>query len=89
VVRWGFAAAHPELVTEEENRAFIALSYTIGGMMVFPGKPIKGKWAINQARGCLSKIADRFDLTLECIRRYYVGETSPLGETFSRYRDFR
>jgi hypothetical protein len=48
----------------------MAISYTIGGMMVFPGNAIDGKWTINQARGCLRKISDRFDLTLECIRRY-------------------
>jgi len=86
--RWGFAANHPELVTEEENRAFMAISYTIGGMMVFPGNPVEGKWTINQARGCLRKISDRFDLTLECIRRHYVGEASPLSETLERYGGF-
>jgi len=86
--RYGFAAEHPELVTEEENKEFDALSYTIGGMMVFSGNPVDGKWTINQARGCLRKISDRFDLTLECIRRYYTGQASPLGETFSRYSDF-
>jgi hypothetical protein len=86
--RWGFAAAHPELVTEEENRAFMAISCTIGGMMILPGNSIDGKWTINQARGCLRKISDRFDLTLECIRRYYVGQSSALGETLARYRDF-
>jgi hypothetical protein len=85
---WGFAAEHPDLVTEDENKAFETISYTIGGMMVFPGNPINGKWTINQARGCLSTISDRFDLTLECIRRYYVGQPSPLGETLGRYRDF-
>jgi hypothetical protein len=36
----------------------------------------------------LRKISDRFDLTLECIRWYYVGQSSPLGETLARYRDF-
>jgi hypothetical protein len=86
--RWGFVAAHPELVTDEENKAFMAISYTIGGMMVFPGNPVDGKWTINQARGCLRKISDRFDLTLECIRRYYVGEASPLSQTLGRYRGF-
>lgn len=35
-----------------------------------------------------SKIKDRFDLTLECIRRHYIGQCSPLGETLARYRDF-
>ena len=33
----GIREAHPELYTEEENQAFMAISYTIGGMMVFPG----------------------------------------------------
>jgi hypothetical protein len=88
--RWGFAAAHPELFTAEENEAFMTISYTIGGMMVFPGNQIDRKWTINQARGCISKISDRFDLTLECIRRHYQGLDDPsrLGETLERYRDF-
>lgn len=34
------------------------------------------------------KISDRFDLTLECIRRFYIGELSPLYDTMSRYKDF-
>ena len=76
------------LFSEEENEAFRAIGYTIGGMMVFPGNRIEGKWTINQARGCLQKISDRLDLTLECIRRYYLGQRSPLGETLARYRDF-
>jgi hypothetical protein len=86
--RWGFAKAHPELYSEEENEAFMGISYTIGGMMVFPGNRIQGKWTINQARGCLRKISDRFDLTVECIRRYYARQSSPLGETLARYDDF-
>ena len=42
---------------------------------------------INGARG-VKKIRDRFDLTLECIRRYYIKEDSPLNETFERYKQF-
>ena len=34
------------------------------------------------------QIADPFDLTLECIRRHYLGETSPLAETLRRYEQF-
>ena len=75
-------------MTAEENEEFIAASYTIGGMMVFPGNRIEGKWTINQARGCLTKISDRFDLTLECIRRHYEGQRSPLGDTLARYHNF-
>jgi hypothetical protein len=46
--RWGFAAEHPELCTKEENEAFMAIGYTIGGMMVFPGNQVDRKWTINQ-----------------------------------------
>jgi hypothetical protein len=31
---------------------------------------------------------DRFDLTMECIRRHYIGEDSPLSATLARYADF-
>ena len=53
--------------------------YTIGGSIIFP----KLKGSINQARGCNSYIIDRFDLTLECIRRYYNQEASVLSSTFN------
>jgi hypothetical protein len=86
--RWGFAKTHPEIYTEEENNAFMAISYTIGGTMVFPGNRIQGKWTINQARGCLRKISDRFDLTAECIQRHYARQSSPLGDALARYHDF-
>jgi hypothetical protein len=44
---------------------------------------------INQARGCTPRIADRFDLTVECVRRHYEGDTThPLAGTFGRYRHF-
>jgi uncharacterized protein DUF6994 len=33
-------------------------------------------------------ISDRLDLTLECIRRHYEGQSSPLGKTLARYSDF-
>ncbi|MGN1096255.1 MAG: DUF6994 family protein [Christensenellales bacterium] len=59
-------------------------SYTIGGAIIFP----KMKGSINQMRGCNSHIRDRFDLTLECIRKYYNNEESPLYETLLRNKDF-
>lgn len=31
---------------------------------------------------------DRFDLTLECIRRHYLNMDSPLAPTLSRYTKF-
>ena len=68
----------------------MAIGYTIGGMMVFPRIAINRKWTINQARGCLRKISDRLDLTVESIRRHYVSldDASRLGETLDRYRGF-
>lgn len=61
---------------------------TIGAYLVFPNNQIDRKHTINQARGILRLIDDRFDLTLECIRRYYINEPSPLLETLRRYASF-
>lgn len=77
-----------EQILEHANEEFRTLGYTIGGMMIFPGNRIGGKQTINGARGFNRTIADRFDLTLECIRRHYLGAPSPLAGTISRYRDF-
>ncbi|HTX68407.1 MAG TPA: hypothetical protein VMH50_04595 [Thermoleophilia bacterium] len=72
----------------EELREFLYLGYTMGGMMLWPGNKIDGKMTINGARGFNRKIRDRFDLTLECIRRYYLSESSPLSDDFARYAGF-
>lgn len=74
--------------SEEENEAFRTIGYTIGGMMVFPGNKVDGKQTINGARGFNRKIADRFDLTVECIRRHYLNQDSPIADTLARYREF-
>lgn len=37
--RWGFAKAHPELYTEDENREFMAIGYSIGGINDLPWQP--------------------------------------------------
>lgn len=77
-----------ELVSDQELSDFIAIGYTIGGMMIFPASQINRKWTINQARGCTKSIGDRFDLTLECIRRHYIGGESPLSNVLARYLSF-
>ena len=61
---------------------------SIGGYTLFPGGARDGVQTINQARGCNRKIVDRFDLTLECVRRYYKKIESPLKRTFEGYSDF-
>jgi hypothetical protein len=77
-----------EQIPEVEREAFQRIGYTVGGMMIFPANRVAGKMTINAARGCHPRIKDRFDLTVECIRRHYLGEPSPLGDTLARYADF-
>ena len=67
---------------------FFNANCTIGSYVIFPNKQINGNHTINQARGCIGLIDDRFDLTLECIRRFYLGQTSPLYDTLLRYKSF-
>jgi len=82
------------LIPADELESFNSAGYTIGGMMIFPAFQIARKWTINQARGCNRRIRDRFDLTLECIRRYYNNDDSPnnknnpLGDVCKRYSNF-
>lgn len=59
-------------------------AYTIGGMIIFPKHP----QSINQNKGTNKYISDRWDLTLECIRRYYNGEDSPLQKTIESDKEF-
>lgn len=75
-------------VSQEDIESFVHLSYTIGGMLIFPRNRVNGQHTINQARGVNPLICDRFDLTLECIRKYYLNEGSPLFECLCRYRSF-
>jgi len=56
--------------------------------MVFPAIRVDGKMTINGAKGFHPRIKDRFDLTVECIRRHYSNESSRLSETLARYADF-
>lgn len=76
-----------EQVPDEVNELFDAGS-TIGAYIIFPNNRSDGNRTINQARGVHPLIDDRFDLTLECIRRFYSGETSPLYDVLSREKNF-
>lgn len=79
--------------------------YDMGGLILFPGYQVDRAWTINQAKGCTRiLIADRLDLTLECIRLYYelqrdltdpsaalpdgYNRINPLGSVLHRYRSF-
>ncbi|MDY6967799.1 MAG: hypothetical protein SVR08_03960 [Spirochaetota bacterium] len=76
-----------EQIPDEVNELFDTGS-TIGAYIVFPNNRIDGKHTINQARGVNSLMDDRFDLTLECIRLFYLGQESPLYLTLLRYKEF-
>lgn len=67
--------------------------YTIGGCIIFPKN---GHDGMNPKRGTTKQIDDRWDRTMECIRRHYEGETSPLTSAiemnswfFDKFVDFK
>jgi len=75
-------------IPKNKLNSFINITETIGGIMIWPSNRVDGKQTINGARGLNRKICDRLDLTIECIRRYYLNLESPLYETLKRYDDF-
>lgn len=75
-------------IPSEHVKALYKYGSTIGAYIVFPSNRINQQMTINGARGCNAAIADRFDLTLECIRLFYNNVESPLSSVFERYIDF-
>ena len=75
-------------IPEQTLDDFFRICSTIGAYVIFPSKRIDGKVTINGARGFYSKIKGRFDLTLECVRRHYSKEPSPMSEVLERYASF-
>lgn len=75
-------------VSEKELDLFFSICSTVGAYVVFPSRQVDRKPTINMARGIHWKIKDRFDLTLECIRRHYQKQDSPLSVALARYTDF-
>ena len=65
------------------NRGFFFMR-----LIIFPKNAVDGGHTINQSRGVNTFIDDRFDLTLECIRRFYLNQASPLYSTLMRYKSF-
>lgn len=75
-------------IPEDEIQKFYFICGTIGAYIMFPAKQIERQQTINQARGMHPKMKDRIDLTLECIRRFYSDETSPISDVIQRYETF-
>ncbi|MDJ0457701.1 hypothetical protein PUN71_010855 [Arthrobacter sp. NQ7] len=75
-------------LSEEQKSRYLNPQYTIGSAMIWPVRS-KDLPTLNTARGLRPRIADRIDLTLECIRRHYMGESdSPLADVITAYADF-
>lgn len=89
--RWTRPKALAEAVASlnaEQGARYLNRPYTAASAMIWPVRS-KDRPTINQARGTRSKIADRMDLTLECIRRHYIdGSASPLSDVLEAYGDF-
>ncbi len=75
-------------IDPEQLEEFRTLNSTIGGSILFPGNKVEGRMTINGERGFNRFIADRFDLTLECIRCHYLAIDNPLRDVLNRYDQF-
>lgn len=75
-------------IPKDKLNKFINLTETIGAITIWPSNKVDRKPTINGAKGFEKKISDRLDLTIECIRRYYLGEDSPLFDTLKKYDNF-
>ena len=75
-------------ISKDEIEKFYKIADTIGGIVIWPSNKIDGKMTIKGERGFNHKVSDRLDLTVECIRRYYRNDNSPLFETLKRYSNF-
>ena len=85
--KWKRMAHIIKQIPKSDIDSFLKSCRTMGGYIFFPANKMNGN-TINQERGTNTKIRDRWDLTVECIRRHYVGGESPLSNTLVRYSDF-
>ena len=69
---------------DEFQEHLLRRSYSIGSMIIFPVH----RNSMNQRKGMNARIFDRWDLTLECIRRYYSEEESPLSKVIEGDKAF-
>ena len=76
-----------EQIPDEVNDLF-KQGANIASYIIFPKNRINNGQTINMARGVNSLIDDRFDLTLECIKRLYKNLSSPLKNTLLKYKSF-
>jgi hypothetical protein len=85
-------------IENKKYENFCKIAHTIGNFIIFPKYPIglsENSKSINQIRGTHDKIKDRFDITLECIKRYYLKienknyyEDNPLFNVFNNFKQY-
>ncbi|BCW67343.1 hypothetical protein NicSoilB4_21060 [Arthrobacter sp. NicSoilB4] len=72
----------------EQRARYLDPPYTIGSAMIWPVRR-KDYHTVNRVRGRNILIADRMDLTLECIQLHYAGKAGhPLEKATTAYKDF-
>ena len=86
--KWKRMANIIKQIPRSDIDSFLKTCRTIGGYILFPANKVDGKGTINQERGTNTLIRDRWDFTVECIRRHYIGGTSPLTDVLNRYSSF-
>ncbi|MCL1978594.1 MAG: hypothetical protein FWG60_00315 [Methanomassiliicoccaceae archaeon] len=87
-LNWKNCKSIIDQIPKNEFEQFYSILSTIGAITIFPSKRIGGN-TINVERGRSNgKIGDRMDLTLECIKRHYSGESSPMSDVLERYASF-
>lgn len=75
-------------LSEDEKSRYLDPPYIIGSSMIWPVRS-KDRATMNRERGFRLSIADRMDLTVECIRCHYAGEPEgPLTDAINAYADF-
>jgi len=75
-------------INYEKFAEFQNIGNTIGSFIIFPSNNIDNLPTISQERFANIRICDRFDLTLECIKRFYDKIDNPLYETLKRYENY-
>jgi len=85
---WTRTAELISKIPRDQIDEFNDIGATVGGFLVFPSNRVPGVLTINGARGTSRRIEDRIDLTLECIRLHYLGQSSPLEKTLDAYAAF-
>lgn len=75
-------------IPESEQRVFRRRASSIAATGLWPQRIGEAGHSINQARGVHRQVADRLDLTVECVRRHYAGQDSPLAAVMENASDF-